>query len=173
MRTIAPGWRNSASQLQQRVYDGHHGRHQVGYRMTRDGLAVQGLGSTSVTSAQPDLVVMNRAEETLGFDVARYGTVRHVDSALGPARLTAVERFPIAELEEDPGSLHAPMPGRVLRVAVAVGENVEEGAVLMVMEAMKMEHTLRAPHQGTVSEIRCAPGDQVEAGAVLIVIEEG
>ncbi len=42
--------------------------------------------------------------------------------------------------------------------------------MLVVLEAMKMEHTLRAPHDGTVGEVDCSPGDQVEAGAVLVVI---
>ena len=64
------------------------------------------------------------------------------------------------------------MPGRVTRVEVVVGDGVETGQVLLVMEAMKMEHTLRAPHSGTITEVDCVGGDQVEAGAVLVVIAE-
>jgi biotin carboxyl carrier protein len=63
------------------------------------------------------------------------------------------------------------MPGKVLRVAVAEGDEVSEGATLVVMEAMKMEHTLRAPHGGTVSHVLCSPEDQVEADTVLVVVE--
>ncbi|HEX5696024.1 MAG TPA: acetyl-CoA carboxylase biotin carboxyl carrier protein subunit, partial [Acidimicrobiia bacterium] len=100
-----------------------------------------------------------------------YGEIRHVDSDAGPVRLETVPRFPGAEAAEAPGSLHAPMPGKVIRVDVSVGDEVRAGQVLLVLEAMKMEHTLRAPHDGTVIEVDPAPGDQVEAGAVLLVVE--
>jgi biotin carboxyl carrier protein len=60
----------------------------------------------------------------------------------------------------------------VIRVDAIEGTRVPEGSVLVVMEAMKMEHTLRAPHAGTVAQVLCAAGDQVEAGAVLVVVDE-
>ena len=60
--------------------------------------------------------------------------------------------------------LCTPMPGRVVRVEARVGDSVRAGQVVVVLEAMKMEHTLRAPHDGTVGEVDCSPGDQVEAG---------
>jgi biotin carboxyl carrier protein len=63
------------------------------------------------------------------------------------------------------------MPGKVIRVEFSVGDVVSEGAVLVVMEAMKMEHTLRSPHAGNVTQVSCVPGDQVESGAVLVVVE--
>jgi propionyl-CoA carboxylase alpha chain len=172
MTTIPAGWRNSPSQMQRRVYEGHYGHHEIDYRVTRDGLTVPGLGSTSVISASPGEVVLHTGEESRSFMVSRYGSMRHVDSDAGPARLLDLGRFPSSELDEAPGSLHAPMPGRVLRIAVDVGDNVGEGETLLVMEAMKMEHTLRSPRRGVVVEVRCRPGDQVDAGAVLIVVEE-
>jgi biotin carboxyl carrier protein len=64
------------------------------------------------------------------------------------------------------------MPGKVIRVDAVIGATISEGSTLLVMEAMKMEHTLRAPHAGRVTQVLCAPGDQVEAGAVLVVVEE-
>jgi len=69
------------------------------------------------------------------------------------------------------GECRAPLPGSVTRVLVAVGDGVEEGAELIVMEAMKMEHTLRASGSGTVAEVRTAPGQQVDVGDLLVVIE--
>ena len=63
------------------------------------------------------------------------------------------------------------MPGAVVIVAVAEGERVEAGAVLITLEAMKMEHVVRAPAAGTVREVRVAVGDQVDTGDVLVVIE--
>lgn len=71
-----------------------------------------------------------------------------------------------------PGSLVAPMPGTVLRVDVKPGEAVGAGQVVVVLEAMKMEHRIAAPAPGTVAAVNVTPGRQVEAGAVLAVIEE-
>jgi biotin carboxyl carrier protein len=66
--------------------------------------------------------------------------------------------------------LHAPLPGAVRRVSVAAGDAVEEGDVLMVLEAMKMEHAIRAPLDGIVSSVLVADGDQVQGGAILAVV---
>jgi biotin carboxyl carrier protein len=63
------------------------------------------------------------------------------------------------------------MPGKVIKLAVAEGAEVAAGDVLVVLEAMKMEHELLAPAAGTVSELLVAEGDQVDAGAALAVIE--
>tara|TARA_B100000676_G_scaffold270049_1_gene286470 strand:+ start:5834 stop:7822 length:1989 start_codon:yes stop_codon:yes gene_type:complete len=71
------------------------------------------------------------------------------------------------------GSLSAPMPGKILEVYVEGGETVAAGDALMLMEAMKMEHTIRAPHGGTVSGVNYAAGDQVDEGVELAVIDEG
>ena len=80
--------------------------------------------------------------------------------------------------EDDPdeqggtaGECRAPLPGAITRVLVAVGDVVEDGDGLVVLEAMKMEHTLRAGGAGTVTEILCAPGAQVDVGDVLVVVE--
>ncbi len=65
----------------------------------------------------------------------------------------------------------APMPGRVLRVLVAVGDTVELRQPVVVVEAMKMENELRAPKAGTVREVAIEAGASVEAGRLLVVIE--
>ena len=66
------------------------------------------------------------------------------------------------------GRLTAPMPGRVAQVLIAAGGAVKRGQALMVLEAMKMEHTIAAPADGTVERVHFAPGDLVEEGAELI-----
>ena len=71
------------------------------------------------------------------------------------------------------GSLLAPMPGTVVSVAVEQGQQVEAGQQVLVLEAMKMQHTVSAPHAGTVTEIDVKTGDQVAAGAVLAVVSTG
>jgi biotin carboxyl carrier protein len=67
-----------------------------------------------------------------------------------------------------PAPLVAPMPGLIVRVNVAPGEEVQAGQGLVVMEAMKMENELRASSAGTVVAVRVTPGTAVEKGAVLV-----
>jgi propionyl-CoA carboxylase alpha chain len=87
--------------------------------------------------------------------------------------LTGVPRF--AEAARDDavaGGLLAPMPGTVLAVQVAAGDEVEVGQLLMTVEAMKMEHRITAPRTGVVREVRARAGDQAAAGDLLAVIGE-
>lgn len=70
------------------------------------------------------------------------------------------------------GSLNAPMPGVVTLLKAKAGETVAAGAVLMVMEAMKMEHAIKAPHDGVIKSFRFKPGDQVKDGDLLVEFEE-
>ena len=70
------------------------------------------------------------------------------------------------------GSLLAPMPGTVVRVDVEAGDRVAAGQTVLVLEAMKMQHTVSAPVAGTVTEIDVKAGAQVAAGEVLAVVEE-
>ncbi len=75
--------------------------------------------------------------------------------------------------EEDPGGrLVSPLPGAVIQVLVEVGQVVGKGQPLMIVEAMKMEHTISAPHAGKVSQIYFGPGEQVAEGAQLLSLEE-
>jgi 3-methylcrotonyl-CoA carboxylase alpha subunit len=66
------------------------------------------------------------------------------------------------------GRLTAPMPGRVVQLFVTAGEAVRRGQALLVIEAMKMEHTIAAPQDGTVAAVPYAVGDLVEEGVELI-----
>ena len=83
-----------------------------------------------------------------------------------------VERDPLAPAggEDDaaPGGSTAPMPGKVLAVHVAPGAAVTRGQLLMVLEAMKMEHAIAAPADGVVAAVHYAAGDLVEEGALLL-----
>jgi propionyl-CoA carboxylase alpha chain len=69
------------------------------------------------------------------------------------------------------GECRAPLPGAITRVMVSVGDIVADGDGLVVLEAMKMEHTLRSGGAGAVTQVLCAPGAQVDVGDVLVVVE--
>jgi acetyl/propionyl-CoA carboxylase alpha subunit len=69
-------------------------------------------------------------------------------------------------------SIKAPMPGRVVRVLVAVGDHVTARQPIVVVEAMKMENELRTPRDGVVKEVLVTPGVAVDTGAVLVVVDQ-
>ncbi len=83
-----------------------------------------------------------------------------------PSSLTGAAISAVGE-----GTVKAPMPGKVSRILVAVGDLVTEGDVLMVMEAMKMEHTIVAPASGTIGKLNCRVDDVVQDGAILTIVE--
>src|SRR5690606_38960554 len=89
--------------------------------------------------------------------------------------LHAVTRFdpiPAAEASHvQHGGLSAPMNGSIVRVLVAPGQAVETGTALVVLEAMKMEHSIRAAEAGTVKALYCSEGEMVSEGAVLVQLE--
>ena len=74
--------------------------------------------------------------------------------------------------EAAPGSLLSPMPGKVIDVLVNEGDVVKKGTPLIILEAMKMEHTITAPLDGTVTAIHYAAGEMLDEGVELLVVEE-
>ena len=110
------------------------------------------------------------------FEVAVRGLVG-IGSA-GTAPTSARPAPPVAEAKAGSGAgphvketVRAPMQGTVVKTAVAVGDTVKAGDLLIVLEAMKMENHISAPRDGTVGELHVAPGENVETGAPLAVIE--
>ncbi|MGH3498697.1 MAG: biotin carboxylase N-terminal domain-containing protein [Nocardioidaceae bacterium] len=99
------------------------------------------------------------------------GDTFDVDGPGGAVTLRVLPRFTDPAHTVGAGSLVAPMPGAVVSVAVNEGESVSRGQTVLVLEAMKMQHTLVAPANGVVTTLRAEPGRQVAAGAVLAVID--
>ena len=117
--------------------------------------------------SEPELLLDVRGVRR-NFAMARYpGLV-----CVGPVSLTPVPRFTEPGSALAAGSLVAPMPGTVLRIAVEAGATVSAGEPLLWLEAMKMEHRITAPADGVVAELPVAVGQQVEVGAVLAVVKE-
>ncbi len=88
----------------------------------------------------------------------------------GSLSLAEVPRFPEPTARVTPGSLAAALPGTVVRVRVAVGDEVVAGQPVVVLEAMKMEHPVAAPANGKVSAVAVEVGAQVETGSLLAVV---
>ncbi|HET9171890.1 MAG TPA: biotin carboxylase N-terminal domain-containing protein [Actinospica sp.] len=166
------GWRNLASQPQTKRYrDAAGTEHEVRYRLTRDGLRAEGLPDVRLVASAPDHVVLEECGVRRTFTVAAYDDTLHVDGPGTSAALTRVSRFPDPAAKLDPGSLLAPMPGTVVRVAVDEGATVSAGQPLLWLEAMKMEHLVTAPADGVLARLHVTPGQQVSVGAILAVVE--
>jgi propionyl-CoA carboxylase alpha chain len=170
-RGLPSGWRNVPSAPQRSTYTIGSNEQTVEYRLTRDGLVAE--GNAQLVEATPGRVVLDVEGIRRTFDVARYPGLVCVDSPLGSVSLHPVERFADPSARVAAGSLLAPMPGTVVRVAVAAGDTATAGQPLLWLEAMKMEHTITAPSDGVVTELPVEAGQQVEVGAVLAVVKEG
>jgi propionyl-CoA carboxylase alpha chain len=169
------GWRNVPSQPQTRRYrsepDGTE--HEIAYRTTRGG-AIEAPGARILTVTPDHVTVETDSGVTHRFRLAAHHDRVYVDGATGSYTFTALPRFTEPTDHTDPGSLLAPMPGTVVRLAdgLVAGAAVEAGQPLIWLEAMKMEHRILAPASGTLTALHAAPGLQVEVGALLAVVQE-
>jgi biotin carboxyl carrier protein len=107
-----------------------------------------------------------RGRYTLWLDGFRYEVEALDERARAIRELAGASAGP-----SGPAPLVAPMPGMIVRVAVQVGDTVQAGQGLVVMEAMKMENELRATAAGTVKAVLAQPGTAVEKGAILLELE--
>lgn len=170
--SLPSGWRNLASGYQTKVFlDDSGTEHRIEYRFTRTGLILNGDEVTLVSSSPDEVVLADPAGVARTFTVARYGSDVCIDSPAGAVHLVALPRFGDPESAVAQGSLLAPMPGNVIRLGAAVGDQVSAGQPLIWLEAMKMEHTISAPSDGVLTQLDVKPGDQVEVGAVLARVE--
>ena len=87
-------------------------------------------------------------------------------------RLKQVTDTGYSSEEEASGTLISPMPGRVIEVMAAEGQQVKKGDTLLILEAMKIEHTIAAPHDGTVQSLHYQPNDMVGEGVELLVLAD-
>ncbi len=169
---VPAGWRNVVSQPQRTTFEGHE---PVEWWGTRDGFVVDGVRVLDVSPTHVRLEVDGvsvRFDGLIGVQRPSGAREVYVDGAVGSARLREVPRFTDPADAVASGSLLAPMPGTVVSVKVEPGAQVAAGDAVLVLEAMKMQHTVTAPHDGTVTEINVEPGAQVASGEVLAVVEE-
>ncbi|TVL89033.1 biotin carboxylase N-terminal domain-containing protein [Streptomyces sp. SAJ15] len=168
------GWRNLPSQPRRRSYRHEPGgdEYEVRYRVTRRGPMPEDLQGVAVVGIAPEGVTLEVDGVTRRFSISAYGDRVYVDTATGSYALTALPRFPDPEDRVEPGSLLAPMPGAVVRIAegLAEGDRVTAGQPLLWLEAMKMEHKITAPADGVLAALHATPGRQVEVGALLAVV---
>jgi 3-methylcrotonyl-CoA carboxylase alpha subunit len=125
-----------------------------------------------VLDAHGTRLALRLGERTRAADVVRSRDDLHVFIGGRHSVLSLVDAIAqAAGGDADTGQLAAPMPGKVVAVLVAAGAEVAKGTPLLVMEAMKMEHTIAAPADGRVQALLYAVGDQVAEGAALVEFE--
>jgi propionyl-CoA carboxylase alpha chain len=169
-RGVPVAWRNVTSQAQVTEFeDGTT----VEWWGGRDGyeLVDAAVIATGLTGGGCEIVLEQDGVRTT-YAVSVVGDAVDVDWPGGHAAYTRRARFVDPADAVASGSLLAPMPGTVVSVLVEAGQQVEAGQPVLVLEAMKMQHTVRAPGPGTVTEIDVRPGAQVAAGEVLAVVAE-
>jgi propionyl-CoA carboxylase alpha chain len=186
------GWRNlrTRGQRRTRLLDGGPERH-VEYTFRRDRTTVDVLvGPPPVADAegvlpadarwpavvrllarQPGRIVVELDGVRQGIDVSLSGDHTVTRSPAGTLVWTTPPPFVDHDLEAEAGGPHSPLPGTVIAVHVEAGQHVAEGEVLMVVEAMKMEHRITAAASGVVTEVRFAKGDRVDQGDLLVALD--
>jgi len=152
--------------------------HAVGIEYRREGIVISAGGASGLVQGSVDgrkVVLAWNGERTEGRVVVSHDHAHDRRSVfVAGLRYDLELANPASQFDHDEehgGGLTAPMSGKILSVLVAAGAQVEKGAPLLVMEAMKMEHTISAPAKGRVAEIRFAAGEQVAEGAELVAFE--
>jgi propionyl-CoA carboxylase alpha chain len=173
---VPSGWRNVPNARQHASYLAGERSLHVEYRIRGNDVeaAVDGveLPAVALRRCAPDRVDLEVDGIRRLVRVARTGLARYADSSLGATSLTEQPRFPEPQVRTVPGSLIAPMPATIVRVEASPGDAVRSGQVLVVLEAMKMEHTVRAQSDGVVAQVAVTSGQSVEMGRVLVVIDD-
>ena len=166
------GWTNGRLPSQSITFEYENTDIKVEYQLQRDGSFKFSNGKTAL--------IYDKYED--GIDCV-FDTERHyakvtmntsnilVHMPYGDVMLSIKPKFVIPGQEITAGGLIAPMPGKVIDIKVNKGKKVQAGDTLVILEAMKMEHSIKASEDGTVSELLISVNDQVENGALLMVVK--
>jgi 3-methylcrotonyl-CoA carboxylase alpha subunit len=167
---IVDGWRLNLGSHHELVFAEGERSHRVEIHFTNAGLNFSRDRRVLPLAGHEEngRLLVTLGEATFRVRAVRDGAHWHLFRD-GTHRVLALQSIQTApEPDAALGSLAAPMPGKVLQVLVAVGARVAKGTPLVILEAMKMEHTIAAPHDGQVAEIHFKAGEQVNEGAELL-----
>ncbi|MFP5304329.1 MAG: acetyl-CoA carboxylase biotin carboxylase subunit [Gammaproteobacteria bacterium] len=168
---LADGWRLNGGYTRRLQLAGGEQTRTLELRYGERGLALDGK-PVHVASEGGGHIRYTVGERHGEATVVALGEQLHVFLQGRHAVLTLLD--PLAHAGEDQdahGGLTAPMPGKIVALLANAGDTLDKGAPLLVMEAMKMEHTLCAPAKGTVKAYLCLAGEQVQEGAALVDFE--
>lgn len=176
LSTLPSGWRNSTMPMESVSFDIGDEQITVAYQSQRDGTF------KVVCDEQSHVVIVHRAGhgfidvaldgQRLQFTIQQHGMRWLVHGDYGDLVLTEAPRYPDASGVDTGGGLTAPMPGSVLATQVNAGDKVGKGQLLVILEAMKMEHRIVAPRSGVVEQLHVAVGEQVDNAQLLVTLAD-
>ena len=178
LKTIPSGWRNTILPFEMINFQHLNKDCHVEYRSRRDGKFRFRVGDSAdeliVTpyACGNGLVDIDIDGRRVRYEIDRQGMQWYVHGRSGDLQITELPRYPVSGIDELAGGLTAPMPGAVLATEVNSGDKVSKGDLLLILEAMKMEHRITAPMDGIISELHVATGDQVENGQLLVTLNQ-
>ncbi len=178
LKTMPSGWRNTILPFEMIDFQHLNKDCHVEYRSRRDGKFRFRTGDSPdellVTpyTCGNGLVDIDIDGRRVWYEVYRQGMQWYVHGRSGDLQITELPRYPVSGIDELAGGLTAPMPGAVLATEVNSGDKVSKGDLLLILEAMKMEHRITAPMDGIISELHVATGDQVENGQLLVTLNQ-
>ncbi len=147
-------------------------RSETGWSCRVNGREVQ----VDAVLARPDVLSLRIGNRAFEVKCERVGADTHL--WVGSQRFAAEVRDPRslrgrvrASDDQGPKKLTAPMPGKVVRILVEAGNEVQAGVGILVVEAMKMQNEVKSPKKGTIQKILVSPGTAVNAGDVLAIVE--
>jgi 3-methylcrotonyl-CoA carboxylase alpha subunit len=174
--TVPSGWRNNFHTPQWAEYEVGGRVHRVEYRHLGGNAFTVSVGETKqqvrVVSWDDPLLTLEVDGHRSTARVIVSGDHAYVHAHGVEAALLLKPRFPDKARLVPAGGCVAPMPGKIIEIRVSEGDSVRAGQVLLIMEAMKMEHSVSAPRNGTVDQVSVVSGDQVDADALLVVVSE-
>ena len=161
--------------------DGAVDRIARGYKNPRHLLG-RALVRCALRTAHVRLLARSVDREVVEIDGRRHAVEVQIDdggddlvvrtrSAAGSVQWTQAPRYVVHDSDESGGGPHSPLPGTVIAVHVEVGQSVRSGDLMMVVEAMKMEHKITAATDAVITDVRFAVGDRVDQGDLLVALE--
>jgi len=147
---------------------------EVSWRQTGAGVWQMRVFDSTVTaqvlSSTPDIIRIEIDGVQRAFRVAEAGDELFVHSSLGSRMIKRPPRHPARQSASEQASANSPMPGKVLKIMVETGQKISAGDPLIILEAMKMEHTMRAVVDGVVEEVLVRQGEIIAPGQLLVQI---
>ena len=175
-KRIRGGWRNSTMPNEELTLEAYGAEIKLNYKSNRDNSFNFSFKETShvvkVINSGHGSVEIDKDGQRSQYTLDKIGDEWLVHSTFCDFEFRELPRYPISSSDDFGGGLVAPMPGAILSIDIKPGDSVKKGDVLVILEAMKMEHRITAPRDGIVGSVQAEVGEQVENEQLLVTLED-
>ena len=172
LRHIPSGWHNARLPFQRTMFEIDDEAFTVRYKQQRDGSFLDDNNQIAIINDVADeFIDIEFVNVRRRVNITRYENLYLVQHDRGHKLIKLLPRFKNEQDLIQKGSLTSPMPGKVTEMNVKVGDNITKGQKLLVMEAMKMNHSISSDRDGIIKEIYVNKGDQLETGTSLLLLK--